>query len=115
MYAFILFLVLQASQYQQRYQELVRTYEQKRRCLVNPSQEMRDVFLRVYNKEEGVALTPTLYNSPTQSGGVFGGSTTTASTAGSSIFGGGAQKTTSSIFGGNISAHGSFKTIYFAI
>merc|ERR1719495_1634880 len=51
----------QAPAYQQRYQEMVQTYAQKRKCLINPSQELKEVFRRIYHKAE-VALPPTLFS-----------------------------------------------------
>jgi len=110
-----------ATQYQQRYQQLVQDYAQKRKCLLNPSQEMKEVFRRVYNKET-VPPSATLFTNSgaTSAGGIFGGggaaspasifgggggqsAFTTKPASAASIFGGGTGSTTtqpSSIFGG---------------
>lgn len=88
-----------APQFQQKYQQLIQSYNAKRQSLLNPTPELKETLRRIYNKESltgGGAFT-----SPVKSGSIFGGGTSAA--APSTSFGGSPANNSQakSIFGGS--------------
>ena len=94
------------TQYQQKYQELIQTYNRKRQALANPTNELKEVFRKIYNKENLANIPPNILEQQQAgaSGGLFGGGGGQASVFGSNNSSsnpfGAKQSTGGSIFGG---------------
>ena len=86
--------------YQQKIQELINSYTQKRQALTNPSNELKEVLRKIYNKEQLGNVPPNLFDAPKSA---FGSSTGGQNTSGG-LFGGPTQQQSSSIFGGQKSS-----------
>ena len=89
------------NQYQQKIQAMINEYAQKRNLLRQPSDQVKTVLLRIYNREDLTGFHNVLSGQPVNTAGnVFGGSGSTSS----SIFGSAPQPSGSSIFGSTSSS-----------
>ena len=91
-----------STQYQQKIQNLIADYNKKRQALLNPSNDLKEVLRKIYNKETLTNIPPNIFEPQGSGGGTFGGQS-----SGGGLFGGQTQnQNQGSIFGGQKSAFG---------